>query len=62
MTDPATDPMAHAIAEAVPDKPPRSQWWDVWDQFKSHRGALMGSGFGNGTLGLFALRRFGWIV
>ncbi|MCT8159680.1 ABC transporter permease [Pseudoruegeria sp. SHC-113] len=20
----------------------RSQWWDVWDQFKSHRGALVG--------------------
>ncbi|WP_166416156.1 ABC transporter permease [Cochlodiniinecator piscidefendens] len=23
----------------------RSQWWDVWDQFKSHRGALIGAGF-----------------
>ena len=21
----------------------RSQWWDIWDQFKSHRGALFGS-------------------
>ncbi len=22
---------------------PRSQWWDVWDQFKKHRGALIGA-------------------
>ena len=21
---------------------PRNQWWDVWDQFKTHRGALVG--------------------
>ena len=24
---------------------PRSQWWDVWDQFKTHKGAVMGLGF-----------------
>jgi peptide/nickel transport system permease protein len=24
---------------------PRSQWWDVWDQFKTHTGAVMGLGF-----------------
>jgi peptide/nickel transport system permease protein len=24
---------------------PRNQWWDVWDQFKTHKGALMGAGF-----------------
>ncbi len=24
---------------------PRSQWADVWDQFKTHRGALIGAGF-----------------
>ncbi len=22
---------------------PRNQWWDVWDQFKKHRGALVGA-------------------
>jgi peptide/nickel transport system permease protein len=22
------------------DRPPRSQWLDVWDQFKTHKGAL----------------------
>jgi peptide/nickel transport system permease protein len=26
------------------DRPPRSQWLDVWDQFKSHKGALVGAG------------------
>lgn len=24
-------------------RPPRSQWWDVWDQFSTHRGALIGT-------------------
>ena len=23
-------------------RPPRNQWWDVWDQFKTHKGALIG--------------------
>ena len=23
----------------------RSQWWDVWDQFKTHKGAVFGLGF-----------------
>ena len=26
------------------ERPPRSQWLDVWDQFKSHKGALAGAG------------------
>ncbi|KPD12579.1 MULTISPECIES: ABC transporter permease [Rhodobacterales] len=30
------------LSNPIPSKPPRSQWLDVWDQFKSHRGALMG--------------------
>ncbi|SFR54886.1 ABC transporter permease [Litoreibacter janthinus] len=25
--------------------PPRNQWWDVWDQFKTHKGALIGAIF-----------------
>jgi peptide/nickel transport system permease protein len=25
------------------DRPPRSQWLDVWDQFKTHKGALVGA-------------------
>lgn len=24
-------------------RPPRNQWWDVWDQFRTHKGALLGS-------------------
>lgn len=24
-------------------RPPRNQWWDVWDQFKTHKGALFGA-------------------
>ncbi len=36
MTDPA------AIKPGLALRPPRSQWRDVWDQFKTHRGALAG--------------------
>jgi peptide/nickel transport system permease protein len=31
-----------ALADEGPTTPPRSHWLDVWDQFKSHRGALAG--------------------
>ena len=31
-------------------RPPRNQWWDVWDQFKTHKGALFGLGFFTFTL------------
>jgi peptide/nickel transport system permease protein len=24
-------------------RPPRNQWWDVWDQFKTHKGAMFGA-------------------
>jgi len=44
MTDHAVDPYA-ALQDKEPPKPPRSQWKDVWDQFKHHRGALFGGGF-----------------
>lgn len=30
-------------AGPVLEAPPRSQWWDVWDQFKTHKGALTGA-------------------
>ncbi|WP_375554021.1 ABC transporter permease [Roseovarius mucosus] len=40
MTEPQT-PIA-ALKDTGPTAPPRSQWRDVWDQFKSHRGALIG--------------------
>ncbi len=30
--------------DAPLSRPPRSQWLDVWDQFKTHKGALFGAG------------------
>lgn len=44
MTDPAV-PKAGRQPGPMPGvapRPPRSQWRDVWDQFKTHRGALVG--------------------
>ena len=40
MTDAAPGPAPAAAAAAF--RPPRNQWWDVWDQFKTHKGALFG--------------------
>ena len=31
------------MSDSLIIKPPRSQWWDVWDQFKVHKGAMAGS-------------------
>ena len=31
------------LSNPVPTSPPRNQWLDVWDQFKTHRGALFGA-------------------
>jgi len=43
MTEPLTPPPAIAAqTDAEPTAPPRSQWRDVWDQFKHHRGAMIG--------------------
>lgn len=28
---------------ALKARPPRSHWWDVWDQFKTHKGAMFGT-------------------
>lgn len=33
------------MTETAPLPPVRSQWWDVWDQFRQHRGAMIGLGF-----------------
>mmetsp|Transcript_28558 Transcript_28558/g.53686 ORF Transcript_28558/g.53686 Transcript_28558/m.53686 type:complete len:324 (-) Transcript_28558:52-1023(-) len=44
MTDQVTDPLA-ALKDKEPSKPPRSQWIDVWDQLKHHKGAMFGGGF-----------------
>ncbi|MDA3858557.1 MAG: ABC transporter permease, partial [Roseovarius sp.] len=41
MTD-APEPIT-ALTDPEPTTPPHSQWRDVWDQFKTHRGALVGT-------------------
>lgn len=46
MTDQSTDPQVFgALQDKEPSKPPRSQWRDVWDQFRKHKGAVFGGGF-----------------
>ncbi|VAV88295.1 Oligopeptide transport system permease protein OppC (TC 3.A.1.5.1), partial [hydrothermal vent metagenome] len=43
MTEPLTPPpIIGALTDSGPTAPPRSHWRDVWDQFKHHRGALIG--------------------
>ncbi|WP_299654055.1 ABC transporter permease [uncultured Tateyamaria sp.] len=34
-----------ALQDKEPPKEPHSQWKDVWDQFRQHKGALFGGGF-----------------
>lgn len=34
-----------ALQDREPPKPPRSQWAEVWDQFRKHKGAVMGGAF-----------------
>ncbi len=33
------------MTDTTTNQAPRNQWWDVWDQFKTHKGALLGAGF-----------------
>ena len=44
MTDPtpAAPLNAGALPDPMPTRPPRSQWQDVWRQFRSHTGAMVG--------------------
>ena len=43
-------------------KPARSQWWDVWDQFRTHKGALFGAGVFIAIVGLVVLGPYVWDV
>lgn len=43
-------------------RPPRNQWWDVWDQFKTHKGALFGSFVFVCVLGLVILGPWLWTL
>ena len=42
MTEPIQNAPAGALTDPIPSSPPRSQWRDVWDQFKHHKGAMLG--------------------
>lgn len=43
---PAVDEVAiEALRDREPSRPPRSQWRDVWDQLRKHKGAMFGAGF-----------------
>jgi len=39
-----TDAVTKVAAVDQAERPPRSQWANVWDQFKTHKGALVGAG------------------
>jgi peptide/nickel transport system permease protein len=41
---------------------PRSQWWDVWDQFKRHRGALAGAAIFVAILAVVVLGPYVWTI
>ncbi|MGI9391740.1 MAG: ABC transporter permease [Boseongicola sp.] len=46
MTDTSESEAVIVVADTAElATPPRSQWLDVWDQFKHHKGALIGGGF-----------------
>jgi len=42
--EPAAESAIAIGTEPAPTSPPRSQWADVWDQFRHHRGAMWGAG------------------
>ena len=41
----ASDNTYGALQDKEPLKPPRSQWAEVWTQFRKHKGAVFGGGF-----------------
>ena len=45
MSETQNSPEFVALDAATPSAPPRSQWLDVWDQFRKHKGAVMGGAF-----------------
>ncbi|GGE20201.1 peptide/nickel transport system permease protein [Gemmobacter megaterium] len=43
-------------------RPPRNQWWDVWDQFKTHKGAMFGTVVFFAVIALIVLGPYIWAV
>src|SRR6056297_982571 len=63
----AEAPAAAAVpaAAAAPEfhaEPARSQWADIWRQFRSHRGAVMGMGFLVFVTAAVVLGPFVWTI
>lgn len=53
--------MTDTTAKAAP-RAPRNQWWDVWDQFKTHKGALIGLTIFVLILGLIVIGPWLWHI
>ena len=45
MTDAPVSAPEPSVSRTIQERPPRNQWFDVWDQFKTHKGAVFGLGF-----------------
>ena len=50
------------MSETTAIRPPRNQWWDVWDQFKTHKGALFGAFVLISILALVIVGPYVWAV
>ena len=50
------------LSNPTPTAPPRNQWLDVWDQFKTHRGALFGAGVFFFVIAVVYLGPFVWRI
>ncbi|AXX97474.1 ABC transporter permease [Profundibacter amoris] len=46
----------------VPTKAPRSQWWDIWDQFRHHKGAMLASFVFLSILFIVVFGKFLWPI
>ncbi len=57
-----TDAPLHAPAPDQYVAKIRNQWWDVWDQFKTHRGAMVGLAFLIFITGFVVLGPYLWQV
>ncbi len=57
-----TDQADPGISRMIQERPPRNQWFDVWDQFKTHKGALFGLGFFIFALAFILIGPLVWTV
>ncbi|MEM7641428.1 MAG: ABC transporter permease subunit [Pseudomonadota bacterium] len=55
----ASAPVA-ATEPVLKDTEARSQWWDVWDQFRTHKGAMFGAAIFLAIVALVVLGPFFW--